>query len=140
MWKGISLIGILFTAACGGYASTTPTPTEGLEATLSSIQENIFTPTCATAGCHSATSAAGGLSLASGEAFGELVGVESTEATGVNRVTASDSADSYLINKLEGAQSDAGGSGVQMPKNASALTTDQINTIKEWIDAGAENN
>ena len=131
---------LLFLFACGGStASSDGSGEAALTATLSSIQTNIFDASCATSSCHSSTSQSGGLSLASGESFSNLVGVGANGAD-IMRVTASDSTQSYLINKLEGTQTHVGGSGAQMPQGRTALTTDQINTIKDWIDAGALDN
>lgn len=132
----------LFILACGSSGSSDNGDNGGssLQATLSSIQANIFTPTCATSGCHSSTTAQEGLSLADGEAFDNLVDVFSTQAPSLTRVETGDANSSYLINKLEGTQSSVGGSGVQMPKEGTLLTSAQIDKIKEWINNGALDN
>ena len=133
-------------AACGGAGDGSDDKdsgdgrSESVTGTLSSIQTNIFTPTCATSGCHSSSAQSGGVSLASGESFGELVGVASDQASTLSRVKAGSAVESYLINKLEGTQGGAGGSGAQMPKGASALSAEKIQAIKEWITNGASNN
>lgn len=140
------LLSLLIVAACGGSSSGDEDDGEdndggtGLEATLSSIQENIFTPTCARSGCHSAASASGGLSLADGDSFGELVGTESSEAPTLERVEAGDPDNSYLVNKLKGTAGDVGGTDTQMPLGESALSDEEIEAIEEWITNGAENN
>lgn len=140
---------IILTASCGGDTtgdspdSTAETDDDSgttLQSTLSSIQENIFTPTCATSGCHSSSSASAGLSLAKGESFSELVGVASTQAPALNRVAAGDPDNSYLLDKLQGTQSAAGGSGSQMPQGGSPLSDDEIVVLTEWIENGAQNN
>lgn len=147
--KKIILFGVLTLAvSCGGSSSSsdstdtgddTTTDTGTDSATLSTIQSEIFTPNCALSGCHASTSASGGLSLADGESFSNLVGEDSTEATSLKRVLASDPDNSYLINKLEGTQADVGGSGANMPKNAAALSAEDIAQIREWITNGAAN-
>lgn len=141
------LFGLLFliASACGGGSSSDDTDEDadddgGIEPTLSSIQENIFTPTCARSGCHSATSASGGLSLAEGDSFGELVGTASSEVPTLDRVEAGDPDNSYLLHKLRGTAGDVGGTDTQMPLNGSALSEDEIEAIEEWITNGAENN
>ena len=70
-------------------------------------------------------------------AFAAMVGKPSTGAPAVNYVEAGDSAKSYIINKLEGTQIEAGGMGAKMPL-AGTVTPVQIQTIKDWIDAGAK--
>jgi hypothetical protein len=47
---------------------------------------------------------------------------------------------SYLINKLNGTQTAAGGSGEQIPFGQSPLPRAQIDLISQWILAGASNN
>lgn len=106
-----------------------------LEATLSSIEENILTPNCATSGCHAGSGQAG-LVLEAGSGFANLVGVSSTQSD-LNRVEAGDPEASYLVHKLEGTQSSVGGSGVRMPKGASALSDTEIQAIRDWITNGA---
>ncbi len=70
------LLLILLFYNCGSISNeTVEEESEELTATLSSIQENIFTPPCALSGCHSSTSAQADLSLADGESFENLVGV-----------------------------------------------------------------
>lgn len=132
-------------AACGGGSSSDDDDggnddNGGIEPTLSSIQENIFTPTCARSGCHSAASASNGLSLADGDSFSELVGVASSDVPTMDRVEAGDPDNSYLIHKLRGTQATVGGGGSDMPQGASALSDEEIEAIEEWIENGAENN
>ena len=133
---------VMAISACGGYGSSSSNndDTTTVEATLSSIQTNIFTPKCATSGCHSSSTASNGLSLAEGESFGELVAIPSQDIPTVNRVTPANPGASYLINKLEGTQTSVGGAGAQMPRGGSPLDTGDIQAIKDWITAGAENN
>jgi hypothetical protein len=61
----------------------------------------------------------------------ELVGVNSSEQTTIKRVSPGDAANSYLIQKLEGASTITGG---RMPLGASPLSTTQIDQIKAWIN------
>ena len=140
----VVLVFAFMAIACGGGGSSDGDDDTGddggLEPTLSSIQENIFTPTCARSGCHSAGSASGGLSLADGDSFGELVGTASSEAPTLNRVEAGDPDNSYLLNKLRGTAGDVGGTDTQMPLGEAALSDEEIEAIEEWITNGAENN
>ena len=133
------LVALLLTTAigCGGGSSSETTgggSGQTVSATLASIQSQIFTPTCATAGCHSSGSASGGLILEAGSSFSNLVNVNSTGSS-FKRVASGSPDKSYLINKLEGT-----GSGTQMPQGTSPLTAAEIQTIKDWITGGALNN
>lgn len=131
-------------AACGGSSGSDAGDDddggEALSATLSSIQENIFTPTCAISGCHSATTASGGLSLAAGEAFDGLVNTPSSQLLEMNRVEPGDPDNSYLVHKISGTQTTVGGSGTTMPQDGLALSAEEIQAITDWIEAGALDN
>jgi hypothetical protein len=109
----------------------------GQVTTLTSLQNDFFTPTCARAGCHSTGSAQAGLALAAGQSFGNLVNVASTQVAGLNRVTPNDPEASYLIKKLRG---DADISGSRMPQGGPFLSDEQIGRFIEWIDSGAPDN
>lgn len=106
----------------------------GIQPNLSSIQDNVFTPTCS--GCHTGTGGAlpGSMDLTDADAsFASLVGVASVQEPGTDRVAAGDADASYLIDKLEGTQS----AGVQMPAFGTPLDQATIDTIRQWIDDGA---
>lgn len=103
--------------------------------TLQSIQDSVFTPHCS--GCHSGVGAAlpGSMNLTSVAASrAALVNVMSLEIPALQRVTPSNANNSYLIQKLEGTQS----SGARMPFGGPYLDTATINTIRQWIDFGAQ--
>ena len=105
----------------------------GIVATLDSIQDHVFTPTCS--GCHSGQGAAlpGSMDLTNAAAsFNNLVGVASIGDPAIERVEADDADASYLIQKLEGT---AG--GARMPPFGDPLEQETIDVIREWIDAGA---
>src|SRR5690349_7076587 len=78
----------------GGGGGTTPM------ATFSSIQANVFTPTCST--CHSGASAPHGLRLDAANSYSLLVGVASGEQPSILRVKAGDPTNSYLVQKIQG--------------------------------------
>ena len=84
--------------------------------------------------CHSGGSPSAGLDLSPEAAYAALVGVMS--AAGIPFVTPGDSGQSYLVNKLDGSHADVGGSGAKMPMGGE-LPGEQIDTIADWIDAGA---
>ena len=122
-----------FLAACDGGDGTGLPPAGPLGPNFSQIQANVFTPTCATTGCHFGAGAPQGLRLDAASSFALLVGVASTEESAVLRVVPGDPDNSYLIQKLEGTAS----SGAQMPLNAPALAQATIDVIRQWISDGA---
>ena len=101
-------------------------------ANFSEIQAAVFTPTCATSGCHAGVNPAASLSLEAGTSYAMLVGVASSQDSGIQRVNPSNPDLSYLIQKLEGT---AGSGGVMPPSGA--LPDADIATIRQWIAAGA---
>jgi hypothetical protein len=134
------LTAIVLTAGCGTVKSPTepPPPTGGPAFTFSRIQAEIFTPTCAKAGCHAAAAASGGMVLEAGRSYGEIVDRPSTEHGSFDRVEPGDPERSYLIKKLRGDPDITGG---QMPlDNPGSLTREQLEGLIEWVRAGAPNN
>ncbi len=109
----------------GGPIEETPV------ATFTEIRDEILTPSCVDAGCHPGGGAP--MSLASGSAYGNLVDVAS--AYGIDRVEPGNSAASALYLKVAGDAS----TGSRMPLGRAALSTDDIDRIAAWIDAGAKN-
>ena len=122
-----------FLAACDGGDGTGLPPAGPLGPNFSSIQANVFTPTCATTGCHFGAGAPQGLRLDAASSFALLVGVPSTEESSLLRVAPGDPNNSYLVQKLEGTAS----SGQQMPLNAPSLSQATIDVIRQWIIDGA---
>ncbi len=111
-----------------GTGGTTPT-----SSVFTRIQEEILTPECATSGCHNGTTSPLGLNLIDGKAYGKLVNKPSNQVDGLLLVEPSNVDASYLVHKLEGTQ----GGGAQMPIGRPALSADQIDLIKNWINDGA---
>ena len=119
----------------GGYSGgVMPPPPPPLEPTLASIQANIFTPSCALAGCHAGPSPQQGQNLSAGVAFSNIVNVASTEQPAFLRVEPGDPDNSYLYMKITG---DPRISGDRMPRNAAPLSTAKIAAIHDWIANGA---
>jgi hypothetical protein len=107
----------------------------GLQPTLQSIQDVVFTPICSA--CHTGPSGGAlpaGMDLTSLTAsFMSLVGVASTEAPAVMRVAPGDPDSSYLIHKLEGTAT----VGDRMPFGGPPLDQSTIDAIRQWITDGA---
>ena len=105
----------------------------GLTATFSSIQNEVFSKSCATSGCHAANSVEPDLSA--GQAYNNIVSVMSFNPP-FPYIYPSRSDSSYIINKLRGVNIQ----GERMPLNRLALSTSVIDSIAEWINRGALNN
>jgi uncharacterized protein (TIGR03118 family) len=108
--------------------------------TLTQIQTSVFTPICS--GCHNGSQPTNGAlpgsqNLTAGNSYANLVNVASHEQPTLLRVKPGDPADSYLIQKLQGA---AGISGERMPLGGPYLDAATIAQIQSWIAAGAANN
>jgi hypothetical protein len=106
--------------------------------TLSGNVQPLFTARCATAGCHSAGSSAGSLSLVSGQSYAALVGVSSSQCGPIKRVLACGPArsKSVLIDKIVATTADPACSGTRMPKSV-ALSASEQQVILDWVAQGA---
>lgn len=104
--------------------------------TLTEIQEAIFTPSCAVSGCHSGGSPAAGQNLSEGQSFDNLVNVPSSQDSSLTRVIPGNPDDSLLVQKVEGTQP----VGQRMPLGGTPLSNAEIQMIRDWIEAGAEDN
>ena len=99
---------------------------------FSEIQASVFTPSCATANCHSGANPPANLNLEAANSHAMLVGMPSTQDPGIQLVAAGSPDMSYLIQKLEG----TAGSGGRMPPSG-ALDQADIDVIRQWITDGA---
>jgi len=132
-----SVLTASFLASCGGGSDSdgsSGNPPAVLAPTLASIQENVFTPTCAKVGCHSGVTPTGHMNLEAGNSAASLINVVSTGDPTKTRVIPSDPDDSLLIKKLEGTQT----VGRQMPRDGPPyLPQETIDVIRQWILDGA---
>ncbi len=117
----------------GDFEATFVVDSPASGATLAAIQSNVFTPTCATSGCHSGGTPPQGLNLEDGNAFANLVNVASTQVPSLSRVSPGDPDNSYLIQKLEGTAA----VGNRMPFGGAPLDQAVIDDIRQWIADGA---
>jgi Copper type II ascorbate-dependent monooxygenase, C-terminal domain len=110
------------------------------------IQEKIFTPSCATTGCHSSTTDATylqhNLVLAAGVAYDNLINKapKNTAANtdGLARIKPGDYLKSLLYHKIDcRAGHHSSNYGSTMPLGGTNLTLGQIEFIKQWIFKGA---
>jgi hypothetical protein len=133
------IVGLVLSAAsCGGdgVVSIVGGPPTNNAPTLTSLQTSIFSPKCGIPGCHAPPAPEQGMDLTAGHTWASTVGVGSTELSGFKRVLPDDAADSYLFMKIAG---DPRIVGERMPFGG-ILTPDEIEAVRQWIDAGAANN
>ena len=124
-------------AACSKSSSNSTSPSGG-NVSFSSDVQKVFTANCALSGCHAtANPSAGNQNLSAGAAYNSIVNVKSIEMPGYVRVKPFSSDSSYLYMKITGA---SGISGARMPYGKAPLSSSDIQTIKNWIDQGAQNN
>lgn len=102
-------------------------------ATLTRVQREIFTPSCALPACHTGDAPVVGLNLEAGRSRASLAGVESVE-TRLLRVAPFLPEDSYLVIKVRG---DAAILGGRMPRGAPPLQEDRIRLVVDWVRRGA---
>jgi hypothetical protein len=105
----------------------------GIQPTLQSIQDNVFTPICS--GCHTGPQSGAlpsGMDLTSvAHSAASLINVASVEQPTQKRVLPNDANNSLLVEKLEGT------SGTQMPLGGQPLSAATIAKIRAWITNGA---
>jgi hypothetical protein len=107
----------------------------GTLSTLTSIQQNVFTPRCATCHTGNGPNLPQALDLTSASAsHAALVGVASRQVPSLNRVTPGNPNDSYLIRKLEGGPNII---NARMPFGGPFLDQTTIDSIRQWITNGA---
>lgn len=127
-------------AACGELAESPTDPGGGGEpidpsATFSRVQTEVFTPTCAVAGCHDDFGREAGLILLAGQSHANTVNRSSTQLPSMLRVRPGTPSDSYLYLKITG---DPRIVGDRMPQRGT-LTPQQIDLVRQWIRRGAPN-
>lgn len=139
---GLALLIIAVSVSCGRFLElpTAPPDPDPIDpsATLTAVQQSVFTPTCAVAGCHDVfgASSSAELELTAGRAYENLVGRPSTQIPTLLRVASGDPAQSYLMRKITGTQPL---SGERMPFSGQPLSDQQIQLIRDWIRRGAPN-
>jgi hypothetical protein len=109
----------------------------GVQASIVSIQNEVFTPKCALSGCHTGPAPQNGMDLTMGSATANLVDVPATWDASFKRVDPGDASDSYLYMKLV---NDPRIQGEPMPKcqpqpcSWVALPGDELAAIFDWIN------
>jgi len=88
--------------------------------------------------CHLPDSGQAGLTLHPNGGYAKVVGVKSTQSP-LLLVEPGSPEKSYLYRKLIGDHTDVGGAGERMPFG-DTLSAEQIETVRRWIEDGAQNN
>jgi hypothetical protein len=115
----------------GGTGGGTPSLTGDVQPILSA--------NCALSGCHGGSSPQLGMNLGPGQTFSNTVNVASVESS-LDRIEPGQPDQSYLVHKIQGTQSQVGGTGGRMPLGGTPLSQADIDKIRAWITAGAQNN
>lgn len=104
--------------------------------TFTADVEPILARSCVTSGCHGGAEPTTGLDLSPGVAYDALVGAEASQHPTKRRVDPGDAANSYLIDKVAGTATEAGGSGDAMPPPF-GLAANEVELLTAWIEGGA---
>ncbi len=134
--NGIALDGDLDGQPGGIYTTTFELTSPPVNATLSSLQDTIFSVSCATSGCHSGANPPDGLNLESGQSFSNLVNVASVQMPSLMRIEPGQPDDSYLVRKLQG----TGIVASRMPLGQAPLAQAEIERVRQWVVEGAQDN
>ncbi len=117
-------------------ASATPPAPPPAAPTLTQLTTTVF-QVCGA--CHTGGGASlpASMNLTPGHIYASIVNVPSVEQPTLLRVKPHDPANSYVVQKLEGAPTIT---GARMPFGGPYLSQTQINQLEAWINAGALNN
>lgn len=139
---GFAVFAIFSAFGCANADDTSADETSvaNLEPTLENVQKHVFTPACATSGCHTAETAAGGLDLSTADASYEaLVGKPALNGIAAENhwklVTPEDPDLSFLCRKLE---QPGMGEGAPMPPGEYMVKQEYVELVEDWIADGAQ--
>ncbi|MDP9194925.1 MAG: hypothetical protein M3P06_24790 [Acidobacteriota bacterium] len=137
--RSIAILLLLIAAACGELKTPTSPigggPPPDPSATFTRVQNEVFTPSCATLACHDPLGQQSQMVLTAGRSYASIVGVASVEMPSVLRVAPNDPSGSYLYRKIVG----SGITGDRMPLNQPPLSEQQTALVRDWIRRGAPN-
>jgi hypothetical protein len=101
---------------------------------FSELQKNIFTPTCALAGCHLGADAQANLDLSEGKSYSNLINIQSLLFPSYKRVVPGNKEQSLLYLAINYSFPQ-----LQMPLTGNKLDQYLIDSLSVWIDKGALN-
>ncbi len=144
----LSVVLLLAVDACTTKQPDSTTPTPIVRSSFDQLQSRIFTPSCASAGCHASEQDASfrqhGLVLTAGKSYEYLINKDPLNQNAIDdklkRVLPSYSLSSLLFHKLNfnaSVHHSGKGYGSPMPLGRSALSIGQIEFVRRWIEAGA---
>jgi len=144
--RGLAAAALCAAAASCADFSGTEDPAFGLpdvevaQPSFAADVQPILTKRCVVGGCHTLGVAQGGLALDASVAYDELVGAPATSSGNAYlRVAPGNSVDSWLIRRVRADPALRNGLP-RMPLATLPLTANQIGTIANWIDQGAQRN
>ncbi|HEX6084965.1 MAG TPA: hypothetical protein VF266_10605 [Thermoanaerobaculia bacterium] len=139
MRSSLIFIPLLLLTACGELKTPTGAggPGEPIDpsATFTRVQNEIFTPTCASVGCHDPLGQQSQLILTASRAYAQTVNVPSVEMPAVPRIQPNNPENSYLYRKIIGVNI----TGDRMPQGRAPLSDAQVKLVRDWIRRGAPN-
>jgi hypothetical protein len=101
--------------------------------TLDEVHSAIFATTCAGVGCHIGAFPGAGLDLTLDEGLLDRLLAPSTQSE-LALIEPGSADDSYLFLKITGEHTLAGGSGTRMPPAGSALPSEQVDLLRDYIE------
>lgn len=135
------LVGLILTVisfcSCSTETGVEPIDTNPVKATYSSISTLIFDKRCAKSGCH--LDSPGLPMLKSNVAYNNIVSVKNN-AGSLNYIEPGNPDNSYLFQKV---LKNGNRSGLRMPQDGATtgyLSQVEIDSIRVWIEMGAQNN
>lgn len=106
------------------------TPGVRCSPTVDSLVNDIFAPSCATAGCHDAAGTAGSLPLTTTADVRAMLGRPASECGGATLVRPGDPDGSYLVNKVVAAKPSCGD---PMPLGGAPLSATEVACLRDWV-------
>jgi hypothetical protein len=105
----------------------------------------LFAKNCAVVGCHVSANPTGGMSLSASVAYSSIVGVPANQkppgrVTPINRITAGDPAESYVLLKIKAAPGTFVGSAMPAPGTGTVISDADKLRLQDWIAQGALEN
>ncbi len=126
---------------CKKHPTTTGEVVDPNVASFSNMQQHIFKHSCNTSGCHNTAAANNvqhGLVLEGVDVYERLINIDpknvDAKAAGLKLVMAGKADSSFLFTKCAWTTFKFGN---QMPLGADALKANEVEFIKQWINAGA---